>query len=179
MNPDPAIPPAVQALLDKQSIYEVLMRYCRGIDRRDAALVRGVYHPDAVDEHALFDGPADAFVEFVMPLLDGMGTQHLIGNVLVELDGDRAYSEASFVAFHQKGGGVPDVTVGGRYLDRFERRQGEWKIAHRRVLMDWNRNDPDTSEWKTGLCGGLFRHGRQGPEDDVFRLRTMAPDRRG
>lgn len=45
--------------------------------------------------------------------------------------------------------------------------------------MDWNRNDPDSSEWREGLCGGLFRHGRQGPEDDVFRLRELVPDVRG
>ena len=53
---------ALQRLLDKQEIYEVLCRYCRGIDRLDEPLVRSCYHPDAVDNHGLYNGSVDHFV---------------------------------------------------------------------------------------------------------------------
>ena len=43
--------PEVQALVDKQAILEVLTRYCRALDRGDAALIASAYHPDAVDDH--------------------------------------------------------------------------------------------------------------------------------
>ena len=41
----------VQELLDKQAIHEVMIRYCRGLDRMDAELVGSAYHPDAHDDH--------------------------------------------------------------------------------------------------------------------------------
>ncbi len=43
--------PALQELLDKQAIHEVLLRYCRGVDRRDEEVLRSVYHADAIHEH--------------------------------------------------------------------------------------------------------------------------------
>ena len=30
-------------------------------------------------------------------------------------------------------------TFGGRYVDRFERRDGEWRIAHRTVFRTWDK----------------------------------------
>jgi hypothetical protein len=56
----------VQELLDKQEIYEVLMRYCRAIDRGDEPLMRSVYHPDGIDHHGIFDGKASDFCEFLL-----------------------------------------------------------------------------------------------------------------
>ncbi len=47
---------ALRLMLDKQEIHEVMMRYCRAIDRMDEELLRSVYHPDAIDNHGLFNG---------------------------------------------------------------------------------------------------------------------------
>ena len=41
----------LRQLLDRQAIEDVLFRYCRGVDRGDAALIASAYHPDAIDEH--------------------------------------------------------------------------------------------------------------------------------
>ena len=46
--------PEIQALLDKQAIREVVLRYCRGIDRLDREMVRDCYWPEAIDEHGSF-----------------------------------------------------------------------------------------------------------------------------
>lgn len=134
-------------LLDKQAIHEAVLRYCRGIDRRDRALVRDCYWPDATDDHAgAFSGSRDEFVEWVFGVLERYtGTMHVIANHLVEIDGDVADSEAYGVAYHR--GDPPDdprrnFTTGFRYLDRFERRDGDWRIAARAVALEWHHASP-------------------------------------
>jgi hypothetical protein len=47
----------VQALLDKQSIYEVLVTYCRGVDRCDEDLIRSAFHDDSYDDHGYWNAP--------------------------------------------------------------------------------------------------------------------------
>ncbi|NLU83187.1 nuclear transport factor 2 family protein [Rhodococcus sp. HNM0569] len=136
---------AVAALLDKQAIHEVVMRYCRGIDRLDFDLVRSAYHPDGIDHHTGFDGPVDDFVAWVAPKLRAIGgTMHHVGNHLVELRGDHAVSETYCTAAHWGGGdgiGMVDFTSGCRYVDLMERRDGVWAIAERWAVREWTRSD--------------------------------------
>ena len=58
MSQPPVSNEKLQQLLDKQEIHEVIMRYCRGIDRLDREMIRSVYHDDAIDEHGLWKGSA-------------------------------------------------------------------------------------------------------------------------
>ncbi|MDN5546610.1 MAG: nuclear transport factor 2 family protein, partial [Rhodococcus sp. (in: high G+C Gram-positive bacteria)] len=82
---------ALQDLIDKQAIREVVLTYCRGIDRLDFDLVRSAYHPDAIDHHTGFDGNIDEYIAWVTPKLSAIGcTMHHIGNHLVERHGDQA-----------------------------------------------------------------------------------------
>ncbi|MFC1943884.1 nuclear transport factor 2 family protein [Chloroflexota bacterium] len=159
---------SLQVLLDKQEIYELLMRYCRAIDRCDEPLLRSVYHPDATDDHGGFKGKVPELYDWLSTTLSGMKlTTHNICNVLIEVEGDVAYGEAYFLAYHRIPGKEKDydMLVGGRYIDRFERRDGVWKIAERRCVFDWNRNDPCTeSRWPDGLLTGC-----RGPEDQVYQ----------
>jgi len=133
------ITPALAALLDKDALREIAMRYSRAIDRRDPVLLASVYHPDAHDEHGThFDGPASAFIA---NLETGMAvfevTQHQITNTSYRLDGDKAEGELYFTAYHRTVPPEPKhVTVLGRYLDKYERRNGEWRIAYRRLVWD-------------------------------------------
>ena len=76
-------------------------RLARAIDRCDAALLAGLFHPDATDDHGLFKGTATEFIAWVIPLLKTMKqTQHVIGQCLIEVDGDSAAGERYFVAHH-------------------------------------------------------------------------------
>jgi ketosteroid isomerase-like protein len=138
--------PALQMLLDKQEIHEVIMRYCRAIDRCDEELLRSVYHADAWDDHGMFKGKASDFVPVCMKMLreNCSATMHAICNELVEVHGDTAYSESYFFAYHlmEKDGAPHEVILGGRYVDRFERRDGAWKIADRVVAYDWDHAEP-------------------------------------
>ncbi|MFE3292617.1 nuclear transport factor 2 family protein, partial [Rhodococcus sp. NPDC059234] len=135
-------PNALAELLDKQAIYEVVMRYCRGIDRLDFDLVRGAYHPDGIDHHTGFDGNVEEFIDWVRPKLALFGgTMHDIGNHLVELHGDRAISESYFAATHWGHPDFGDFTSGSRYVDLMERRDGRWAIAERWAVREWTRSD--------------------------------------
>lgn len=147
---DPREIERVVQLADKQAIHDVVMRYCRGIDRVDLDAVLACYHPDAEDDHGMFRGTAPEFVAWVRPVLGQFeSTMHFIGNHLAELDGDGAFVESYCQAWHRiagADGGTPmDHVVGLRYVDRFERRDGgPWLIARRKVVVDWSRTDPVT-----------------------------------
>ncbi len=136
----------LQIFLDKQEIHEVIMRYCRAIDRCDEELLRSVYHSDAWDDHGVFKGKASDFIPMIMKMLheEFLGTMHTICNELVELHGDTAYSESYVVAYHRtmRDGAEHEWVLGGRYVDRFERRQSTWKIAHRVVVYEWETLEP-------------------------------------
>src|SRR5262245_46253070 len=94
---------AVEEMLEKQAITEVLYRYCRGIDRRDWELVRSCYHADRVDDHAIYKGDRDGFVDWVSEFLTSQftATQHTVFNPLVKVDGDTAGCESYVRAWHR------------------------------------------------------------------------------
>lgn len=126
---------------DKLECTELVARLARGIDRCDPVLLADVFHPDATDDHGIFVGSASDFIAWVVPLLKTMKrTQHVIGQTLIAVDGDHAAGESYFLAHHALEGPDGDIFLiaAGRYLDRFERRDGEWKISHRHAVYDWN-----------------------------------------
>jgi ketosteroid isomerase-like protein len=148
-------PARLERLLARAEIGEVLSRYARGVDRADGALLKSCYHPDAIEEHGgNYTGNAFEYVDGAIPRIRAMGVmQHLLGTSHVEFDGDTAWVETyiwTFARFRKDGADV-DTFTGGRLVDRFERRGGEWKIAHRRTVFDWNRDTPSSEGWCTGL----------------------------
>jgi len=137
--------------IDREAIRDVLYRYARGIDRCDVELLRGVYWPDAIDDHMAFVGKPEEFIAWVMSILGTMSvTQHFIGNILIRLEGTSAQVEAYFDARHRmEADGKParDFVMAGRYLDRMEKRQNEWRVAHRVVVFDFLREYDDSGDW--------------------------------
>lgn len=122
-----------QELSDREEIRDVALRYCRGVDRLDVELMRSAYWPDAVDEHGSFVGNAHEFAQHCMTAHDRWAwTMHSIFNHSIELDGaDAARGELYNVTTLCR---LDDGTIDtwyGRYLDRYERRGDEWRIAHR------------------------------------------------
>lgn len=165
---------ALRMLLDKQALHEIAMRYSRAIDRRDPVLLASVYHDDAHDEHGtFFDGPASAFVanlEKTMAVFEV--SQHMIGNASYRLDGDAAEGELYFTAYHRT---VPPdprhETVRGRYLDRYERRSGEWRISCRRLVWDSFETMPVLPS-DTAMLAQLGEMGNSG-DDYSYRALTL------
>jgi ketosteroid isomerase-like protein len=133
---------AVAELLDKQAITEGLYRYCRSMDRMDKDLFRRTFHPDMVaqytPEHIVRS--AEEFIEWMWAHHRRYHNHsHQVSNILIEVDGDEAGSESYVHARLTRrlpNGRFELMTVMGRYIDRWEKRDGNWKIAHRRYLHD-------------------------------------------
>jgi len=157
---------AISALLDRQAIWDCLLRYARGVDRLDEALIRSAYWPDAHDSHGQLNGSLDQFLAGWLPRQPQRDVaHHLLGNHLVELNGDAADAETYFIsAAKTAGSGVLEL-VGGRYVDHFEKRSGEWRILTRLVLLDW-QGTADASGMAERLA--LSHRGTRGPADPSY-----------
>ena len=187
---------AIETLLAKQAITEVIVTYARALDRLDEALLRSVFHPGARHEH-FFTGPSSDpsrpstpeapgdFVAFAIGVLKThLRTHHQLGNILIEMESDEvAFAETYFTAFHRmRPRGDPlaapdafdtemDYFVGGRYIDRFACIDGEWKISHRTGMTDWMRLDSPSSTAFGSVPENQI--GKQGREDFLYRCRTL------
>jgi hypothetical protein len=177
-----AIEKRLKLLEDRQAIHDVIFRYCRGVDRSDPDLILSAFHDDAIDNH----------FGVVLPFRDAIATlkaarsgsspsittsMHNICNVLIELDGDVARCESYLIVIVRipKDGGDIDWLHAGRYVDRFERRNGEWRIAFRTVVYDLERFD-EVVPAPAGLSHANYLknavRGKRGSGDfsyDIFR----------
>ncbi|MBS7670837.1 nuclear transport factor 2 family protein [Croceicoccus gelatinilyticus] len=159
----------IEKLLAKDAIRDLAARYMRGQDRLDADLQMGTFWPDSTTDYGIFVGSGPDFVRFAQALLvEHIANQHLIGQHLIwfdEDDADMAYGEVYFYAFHRiiEDGESIDMTICGRYIDRYERRDGEWRFAHRSEVNDWARKEPAADAFlKTDLVDALIgRHDMQ------------------
>jgi hypothetical protein len=164
---------AIAELASKQEIAELSARYMRGLDRLDRALLASVFHEDARVNYGFFAGSAKDFVEFAYGALVGhLANHHMIGQVLIELAGDTATGEVYFQAFHRivDGGAEKDLFIAGRYVDRYERRGGVWRIAFRAEVNDWARTEPAADDFFRAAPGSL-RGARGGDDPSSQRAR--------
>ncbi|MGQ0464197.1 MAG: nuclear transport factor 2 family protein [Sporichthyaceae bacterium] len=121
-------------------ITAALHAYCRGIDRMDADLIASAYHPGGWDDHGdYFRGTVEDYVPWVLDVLATRfsSTMHCLSNISIEFDGDRAAVESYLIAHHVSADGTSLRTFGARYVDRFEQRDGAWRIAHRTLVSEW------------------------------------------
>jgi len=153
---------------DRDSIRECIYLSTRAIDRCDESLFRSAYWPEAMHTGVGLTLPMEQFIAMAVPALRGYDClSHMVGNVLVKLAGDRAVSEAYVFAYHRydDNGRKRDNIQSGRYLDRFERRDGVWKIIERTVVIDWFRDFDDSADLDLGPMGAPALMG-SGPRAD-------------
>lgn len=173
---DQDIPAMVRELKDRQDIYDCIMRYCRGVDRLDRELLRSAYHEDGIDDHGPYAGPLEGFADYVFDLHGNMQerTLHHVTNHYCELDGDVAHTESYFL-FYCLNKTQPLYTMAsGRYVDRFERRDGRWAIAERICLVDVR---DETLSPLTGFEGDEFYVPPRRDRDDPSYMRPLRTDR--
>lgn len=135
----------LQELLDEREVRRVMMRYCRGVDRRDRELIEATFHPDAICNDVDRGGEpmgkvrADTLLDPGQPMYS-----HLIGNELIEVNGDTAKCEFYFVSTAElTREGKPYIRMrGGRYIGLLERRDGTWRFKHRVSTDDWSMITP-------------------------------------
>ncbi len=151
-----AIDDDISACVNREKIRSCLARLARGEDRRDADLISACWWPDATYDYGVQSGDFPSYLEWVVPGADAIkNTQHVIGQSHIELDGDTARAETHVVSYHRvdMGAGDRDTCIGGRYLDRMEKRDGEWRIADRVMLYDWYQDWGDAVDWSQGVMG--------------------------
>lgn len=176
------LPPDLVAFVreqkDRADIQACLLRYTRGVDRHDRTLMLSAYWPDAYDEHGVAEGVAADFVDWAIGWHGEFQTkhQHIITNSTIELDGDTAHGETYYAFWGENREGPPSLSF-GRYVDRFEKRDGEWRIAYRvcvNELVGHFTAAPIPDEWKDLLY-------KSGPNrrdaGDVSYVRPLTGDR--
>jgi hypothetical protein len=158
-----------------KQIGECLLRYTRGIDRHDSELAKSAYHPDARDDHVYYVGSGAGLVAWADELHASQfrAHNHHLTNVAIELAGEVAHVESYFIFAAVKLEGYDTVLGGGRYIDRFECRDGRWAIAERVCICEWGYE---------GALEMLYANGvpaTQDREDLVYRrpLRVTRDDR--
>lgn len=163
----------VRDLAARRDIITAIQNYMRGQDRLLPDLHRSAFHLDGHVDCGIFKGPPAAFVDFAQDFLAGMkASQHLLGQIQIDFDGtDAADGEVYFIAWHRivEDGAEKDLLMAGRYIDRYERRDGRWAIARRHELIDWARTDPAADGIMRDLADQLLVGGRGNADLGVSR----------
>jgi len=168
---------ALQRLLDKEAIREAALKYTRGIDRHDEDIMRQAYHPDACDDHGEYIGDPEGFIHYANNVHSDNWKvhHHFVTNMTIELDGDAAHCETYFFATLSRHQGGTDVAA-GRYVDRFEKRSGQWAVADRICMVEWSGLIPEAE----GAVGyDTFIRGTWDRSDPSYMrpLKLNRPDR--
>ncbi|MFT3965467.1 MAG: nuclear transport factor 2 family protein [Sphingobium sp.] len=142
---DAALEPALREMLDRQAIWQVMLRYARGLDRMDRELARSCYFDDAIEDHGRFVGGPEDFLDYTDKVAAlYLSTQHSLTNHWCDLDGDDAYCETYYI-FIGVAARPPHFLSSGRYVDHFRRRGGEWRIANRVTIVESACDLPDAA----------------------------------
>jgi hypothetical protein len=179
MNQEGAMNAALQTLLAKQAITERLYTYCRSFDRMDHELALSVWHPGGTVQYG--NQPVTAIEDYLGPSEQHRWSlnncSHQITNILIEVKGARAVSEAYVTASLQeqpRDGAVVEHVFRGRYVDRWSRRGELWAIDHRLFVPDsYTRSDSPTFPAPDFLS--LARRDRQDPSYLAWAELAAAP----
>lgn len=157
---------------DRLDIVDCINRYCRGVDRLDVELLKTAYHPDAMDDRGAFVGHPSEYIAWLLPILkDAAGTSHNVSNISCEIQGDTAHAESYVITCVWSKDGKSVVMGGARYIDRLERRQGVWALAHREAPMDFTFRAL-TQQLPSGALGGV----RSRDDRSYMRPLGLSPD---
>src|SRR5262245_9841488 len=134
---------AVRAAADRQEITDLIHRYCRSVDRLDVPLGRSIWHEDAIADYGetVYQGDGRAVIDHICAQhLHALHHSHQVSNIIIDLDGDRAGSEAYVTATLRVRDGekLKQITVWGRYVDRWSRRNGRWGLDERIAIRDFD-----------------------------------------
>ena len=149
----------LEILIDREAIRDVITRVARGEDRRHEGLLRSAYWPDATIDFGVMQGGFEEYLTWCVPgSPDIPVTQHSLSQTMISLRGDKAKTETYVRSYHRvkAPGGERDTAMGGRYLDKLEKRDGEWRITARIMIYDWDMDLGEAVDLSKGLMGMPF-----------------------
>jgi len=158
---------------DREALRHLVAAYGHGIDRRDWDLVLSLYHDDGTDDHTpYYTGSAAGYVAWLPGMMaQWRATSHVMLGALYAFDGDRAEGEVVARAWHLTLDGTRQFIAWGRYADRYERRQGIWRFAHRSFILDHAEDLPAAAGDDFGSAG--VDTGCAGADDPVYRRLSL------
>lgn len=161
---------ALQEIIDHHEIRKLLSVYCHGCDRGDVHRMASVYLDDAQDDHGSYKGAGKGLAKRVMDNIATKGHEltHLLGQSLINIDGDEAGADTYFMATAV----IPDAEgrkvvnlMGGRYVDTLRRTDGQWKICNRICVRDWSISLDARTDWLANID---FVRGQTSGEDPSY-----------
>lgn len=127
---------------DRQAITDLLYRYCRAVDRLDPVLGHSIWSDDSVADYGdFYCGPGPGVIDLICEQhRHTLCHSHQLANVLIEFDGERAGSEAYVTANLRlrRGDQLMQMTVWSRYIDRWVKTAGQWALAKREAIVDFD-----------------------------------------
>jgi SnoaL-like domain len=165
---------------NRLEILDCIHRIARGVDRLDQEVFRSGYHADAILDFGTLVGSPTQFIEFFFDLHARMhkASAHTICNHVCEIDSDTAHTETYWISASENATGIPTTVAGGRYVDRFERRQGSWAIALRKCMPTWNLTpDNDVSKQIAAAFARVGHASRDVQDLSYQRPSTLQPGR--
>lgn len=147
----------MQEMLDHYEIRKLLGTYCHGVDRMDEARATSIYARESWDEHGPYSSSGPEFIRGALGRMKQGATKtdsHILGQTLINVDGDSAGAETYFIfvghSLEDGGDGVL-LQLGGRYVDRLVREDGSWKVKKRTCVKDWSITLPIEQDWLKGV----------------------------
>ena len=164
----------LQELLDKQEIQDCLTRFSRGMDRFDRDLFLSAFHPDATIAAGPFVGSAADCYDWAAPMHEAgqSATHHNLLNISYDIDGDTAHTETYYL-FVGRNRDATNWVAGGRYVDRLERRDGQWRIALRTNAVEWSGMVPTMDLPFTDVPGVELNGGAARSREDISYRRPL------
>lgn len=167
MTPSENREAALDAALARAEIHDLLMAYARGVDRADEALLASIFTDDSTVISGVVNGSGKDFAQqitvFVSQNLEMCF--HSVANEWIDVRGNEALGEHYVIAQMVQSG--TEVLTGGRYIDRYVKRDGKWLIQSRTFVVDWNHSHPSTME-RDGFYEALTNRGCFGAADPVY-----------
>jgi hypothetical protein len=178
-------------LADRIAIQDAMLKWVRAVDRREWSLAAEAFHDDAYDNHGIYQGNMEGLIAWLSERHETIPhSSHVVSNMFIEFAGDDvAIMESYCVAYQRYAGGSAktrsditggantgdlqfDMIINGRYVDRVERRNGVWKIAHRTVIFDSSMMLPVPADG--AKLNPDWPIGRRDRADPMWKLRAAA-----
>ena len=165
-----ALEAQVAELMDRQAIFDCIRRSSRGNDRFDIELISASYHDDGLHElgHNLISGQAYGEHANHAHSASSLANLHNVTLHLCEIDGDVAHTESYVIGLFLDMSGLTSRMLAGRYIDRLERRDGEWKIALRRATVEVALEGSAILSYGQTLPGSGYLKGSRDHSDPTY-----------
>ena len=130
---------------DRLAVGDVIIKYADSVDQLDYDRYASCFTDDVVVSGFTPEpiSTLAAYMPWLRKARDRFGrTQHMIGNIQVTLDGDRAHMRSYVQATHEVPGDVDHLlTLWAAYVDDLVRTPAGWKISKHHIerLIDAKR----------------------------------------